>query len=106
MTQLALKYLNFAHSNEKIHAKYKVELKESQILRMVAKAYLENVPIRVQDLIDLRIIASPATIHASMKRLISKGMIGVKECKKDGRVKYLYPTTKSLKLYCEIAQLM
>ena len=45
MTQLALRYLNFAHSNEKIHAKYQVELKESQILRMVAKAYLENVPI-------------------------------------------------------------
>lgn len=106
MTQLALRYLNFAHSNEKIHAKYQVELKENQILRMVAKSYLEDVPVRVQDLIDLRIIASPATIHASMKRLISKGMIGVKECKKDGRIKYLYPTAKALKLFGEIAQLM
>ena len=103
----ALKYLNFSETRLQIQKNYGVVDKEWQILRIITKVYICNdPPIRVRNLIDLSEIASPATIHKTMKSLISKGLVKLIADEFDGRIKYLEPTSRAIKLFNEIGKKM
>ncbi len=99
-------YFEFANNRDKIHAKYKVSHRECIILRMVASAYHEGRKLTVSDVIQMKSIASPATSHAAIKTLIEKKLLENKTCAKDGRVRKLIPTDKSIKLYKELGMLL
>ena len=103
---MALKYLKFSDARQKIWGKYDVQSKERQILRLVAQAFFRDTPLKVSNLLDMSHIASPATIHKAMKLLISKDLLKVKEDKVDGRIKYLAPTNRAIKLFAEIGKEM
>jgi DNA-binding MarR family transcriptional regulator len=106
MTPLAMKYLKFADIRQKIQTNYDVQSKECQILRVTTQAHLKGSPFKVRDLLDISIIASPATIHKAMKLLISKDLLKIEADKTDGRIKYLAPTTRAIKLLTEIGRQM
>ena len=107
MDGYALKYLNFSETRQQIQKNYGVVDKEWQILRIITKTHICNdPPIRVRNLIDLSDIASPATIHKSMKALISKGLVKLIADESDGRIKYLEPTSRAIKLFNEIGKRM
>ena len=106
MTAFALKYLKFSEASQNIQSKYDVQPKDCQILRFVTKKYLEQKPLKVCELIYISTIASPATIHKSMKSLIAKGLLKVDEDDSDARIKYLGPTPRAMKIFMEIGKQM
>ena len=106
MSTLALKYLRFADVRHNIQDKYDVHTKECQILRVITNESLKGKPLRVRARLDMYIIASPATIHKAMKSLIEKGLLKVTEDKADGRIKYLAPTARAMKVFTEIGKRM
>jgi DNA-binding MarR family transcriptional regulator len=106
MVALVYKFLNFANKKEKIHAKYEVDEKKCKILRVVTQAHLENTPLKVRELIDLSQIASPATIHKTMKCLIAQNLLKLNDDHADKRIKYLVPTPLALKMYKEVGKEM
>ena len=107
MVASVLKYLNFSENHLQIQKKYGVVDKEWQILCEITKATICNAPpINVRNLIDKSEIASPATIHKAMKALISKDLIKTVADEFDGRIKYLEPTARAIKLFNEIGKKM
>ena len=106
MSTLAIKFLDFDEKRQFLQNKLTVKDKECKILRLVTRAYFQSNPLKVRMLIDMSSIASPATIHKSMKSLIAKGLIVTKEDKQDARIKYLVPTNRAIKLYSEIGKQM
>ena len=106
MTAIALKYLKFADVRQKMQSKYDVHSLECQILRVITQAHLQESPLKVQNLLDMSDIASPATIHNAMKSLITKGLLKIIECQKDGRIKYPAPTPRAIKLFTDIGNQM
>lgn len=106
MSSLAIKYLKFADFRHSIQNKYDVQSYEQQILRVITQNNFQGTPLRVRNLLDMTCIASPATIHKAMKLLISKGFLKVEMDKTDGRIKYLVPTPRTIKLFTEIGKAM
>ena len=106
MVALVSKFLNFANKKEKIHAKYGMDEKKCKILRVITQSHLQNTPIKVRELIDMSQIASPATIHKTMKGLIAQKLLKLNEDPTDKRVKYLAPTPLTFKFYNEIGKEM
>jgi DNA-binding MarR family transcriptional regulator len=106
MTTLAIKYLQFADVGEKIQASYNLSSKECKILRVITRAHLQNSSLRVQSLLSMSDIASPATIHKAIKSLVSKGLLKINHSDTDARIKLLSPTSRALKLYDELGRRM
>jgi DNA-binding MarR family transcriptional regulator len=106
MNTLVLKYIEFAEFRDKQRSKFDLNTNECKILRTITKASINKSPIKVRDLLDIGLIASPATIHKNMKLLISKRLIDIQSDPKDGRVKYLHPTKIGFNLLREIGKRM
>jgi DNA-binding MarR family transcriptional regulator len=51
-------------------------------------------------------IASPATIHKIIQYLIDQKMVAIKSDQRDGRIKYLIPTDRALRIFRELAMKM
>ena len=58
---------------------------------------------RVGDLLLLKQIASPATIHAALKKLLARGLITLRKAP-DSRAKYVELTELGLKRYNDLAK--
>ena len=70
-----------------INNQFKISDRQIKLLDLVGKAYYAKQTIFVGDLISQKHIASQATIHADLKKLICKKLLFAKICEKDGRVK-------------------
>ena len=99
------KYIKFKKSVYAINDKYGIEPIHVKILDHIANANYENHPISVSDLIAIREIASPATIHMRLKQLVSLGMLEMKPCP-DHRKKFLTVTNKTHERMNEICELI
>jgi len=106
MTALAMKYLQFAEVREKIQATYDLSPNECKILRVITRAHLQNSSLRVQSLLIMNHVASPATIHKTIKSLISKGLLKINHSDTDARIKLLSPTSRAVKLWDELGKKM
>lgn len=102
----SFEYLNFINARDQINQKYDVDLKSCILLRVILQAYVNEIPITVSDVITQKHLASPVTLHTGIKELIQKKLVATKSDPKDGRVKYLMPTARSLKLYRELSDLV
>lgn len=100
------KYLDFADELDRVRTKNKLNPRVWRALRMIAKAYLRDNPIRTIDLMSMAEIASPATIHKIIQYLIKNDMVAIQSDQQDGRVKYLIPTPRALKIFRELAAKM
>ncbi len=100
------KYLHFADELDRVRTKNKLNPRVWRALRMIAKAYLQNNPIRTIDLMQMAEIGSPATIHKIIQYLIDQDMVAIQSDRHDGRVKYLIPTSRASKIFRELAAKM
>jgi DNA-binding MarR family transcriptional regulator len=94
-----LKYLNFADILDQVREDFDINPSEWRALRVISKPFLQGSPIKTIDLMRISTIASPATIHKIIKILVAKELIQIKQDKVDGRIKYLVPTVKTLKIF-------
>ena len=100
------KYLDFADELDRVRSKNKLNPKVWRALRVIAKCHLKDQPIRIVDLMQMAEIASPATIHKIIQYLIDQDMVAIQSDRHDGRVKYLIPTPRALKIFRELAARM
>lgn len=99
-------YLDFVNERDQISLRYEVDAKSCAILRIILQAYVNDEPIAVSNVLVLRHIASPVTLHQGIKYLINKKLIATKSDPTDGRIKFLLPTDKAIKLYRELSALV
>jgi DNA-binding MarR family transcriptional regulator len=99
-------YLDFINARDQINHRFGIDSKSCALLRVVVQAFVNDQPITVSNVITLRHIASPVTLHQGIKHLMSKKLIATKSDPKDGRLKYLVPTNKAIKLYGELSALV
>jgi hypothetical protein len=99
-------YLDFINACDQITHRYDIDLKSCILLRVILQAFVDGQPITVSDVIILRHIASPVTLHQGIKYLINEKLVVTKNDPKDKRIKYLVPATKAIKLYQELSVLV
>jgi len=97
-------YFIYMDAKDIVHKKYQINDRECFVLRKITQSYLQNQTMRVSDVLMLKEFASPATLHNILKSLIEKKSLSVSADPKDGRVKYLEPTTLTLKMYEEMSR--
>ena len=97
-------YLLYLKQCKELDAKYDLDHNEIKLLNEVALAIMSNQPLTVSKALEIQEIASPATIHAAMKRLVVKQML-VQIPSKDSRTKYLELTKLGLKRYSELSEI-
>jgi len=106
MTALVKKYIKFSNYVEDIKFGFAINSQEWAILLIIASADVEKSNIKVKDLLKLNHIASPATIHKSIKLLMAKKLLRVQNDANDARIKYLHLTSKGLNLLNEVGKKM
>ena len=75
---------------------------EIKILNEIFFASEQKKSLRVSDILILKNIASPATLHAALKKLVTKNLIHYRTVS-DSRVKYLELTKLATKRYSDLA---
>lgn len=99
-------YLDFVDRRDSLRNQFDLSIKECLVLRIITRKYLNQETFRVNQLLEMEFIASPATIHGIMKKLAVKKAIKLVQDKTDGRVKYIVPTAKSMNLLAELGKLV
>jgi DNA-binding MarR family transcriptional regulator len=94
-----LKYLKFMEQVKQLNKQFDLSYYEIELLDTAAKAHFSEQPIFVGDLIYQRNIATQATLHAVLKRLIEKKLLSTKYHEEDGRVKKVALTKASIEHY-------
>ena len=99
-------YLNYVDKRDLLRGKYALTNNECLVLRTIIRHYIHNDTLRVRQLIDMEFIASPATIHGVIKKLVAKKMLTLEIDATDGRVKYLVPSDEALDLLSKLGKLV
>lgn len=99
-------YLDFVDRRDSLRTQCNLSIKECLVLRIITRRHLNHEAFRVKQLLDMDFIASPATIHGIIKRLVAKKAVKLVQDKNDGRVKYLVPSTMSINLLAELGKLV
>ncbi len=100
------KYLEFADELDRVRDTNDLPPSKWRALHAIAKCHLRGAPIKTVDLMHMADIASPATIHKMIKSLQDNQFIKIDSDKHDGRIKYLIPTAKTLKIFRDLASKM
>jgi DNA-binding MarR family transcriptional regulator len=100
------RYLQFTAQAQQINGGFDLNHYEIQLLDLTATAYSLGQPIFIGDLIYQRHIASQATLHASVKKLIAKELLCIKPHEGDGRTKELRLTTLAIDRYKRLQKAM
>ena len=104
VNQKIRQYLLYLKQCDDLDAKYKLDDIEIKLLNEIAYALLAESCLTVSGMLTLKKIASPATLHAAMKRLIVKNLI-VQIPAKDSRAKYLDLSKSGWKRYSELSDI-
>jgi len=105
VNQKIRQYLLYLKQCDDLDTKYKLDDIEIKLLNEIAYALLAESCLTVSGMLALKKIASPATLHAAMKRLIAKNLI-VQIPAKDSRTKYLDLSKSGWKRYSEHADIL
>ena len=89
-------YAHFSVANEKLWKG--IPFRERQIVKVILVNNPEN-PLKVSDLISIRILGSPATVHSALKSLIDSGYLEYFTIPNSSRNKYIALTKKSTTLF-------
>jgi DNA-binding MarR family transcriptional regulator len=105
VNQKIRQYLLYLKQCDDLDAKYNLDDIEVKLLNEIAYALLAESSLTVSGALALKKIASPATLHAAMKRLIVKNLI-LQIPAKDSRTKYLDLSKSGWKRYSEHADIL
>ena len=98
-----LAYIKYLREEDAINELYGLDSTQIKVLNAVIFAVHEKRDGRVGDLLLLKQIASPATIHAALKKLLARGLITLRKAP-DSRAKYVELTELGLKRYNDLAK--
>jgi DNA-binding MarR family transcriptional regulator len=98
-----LAYIKYLREEDAINELYGLDSTQIKVLNAVIFAVYEKRDGRVGDLLLLKQIASPATIHAALKKLLARGLITLRKAP-DSRAKYVELTELGLKRYNDLAK--
>ena len=104
VNQKIRQYLLYLKQCDEVDAKYNLNPTEIKLLNEIARALLVEDSLTVSSALALNQIASPATLHAAMKRLIVKNLI-VQVPAQDSRTKYLDLSKLGWKRYSELSDI-
>lgn len=96
-------YLNFLTATEKVWVGFSPKARE--ILEAVIKRG-SAAPFKVQDVINMRSIASQATLHKCLGELVASKHISLKPDPTDGRVKFVTLSKKGNLLVDRLNELL
>jgi DNA topoisomerase IA len=94
-----LRFLNCLNAIGKTADDKKLDAIEEHLLNKVALAHSEGFDVLVGDLLELKSVGSPATLHGRIKNLIAMGYLKQIVDAEDNRRKKLVPTKYALKYY-------
>lgn len=86
-----------------VNQKYALDPIEIKLLNELGIAHEESRELRVSDLIAMRDIASPATLHGALKRLLIRGLI-LHIPQVDSRIKFVEITSLGWKRFSELSE--
>lgn len=92
-------YLQFLASTAKISAQFSDH--EKQVLKAIFVRSIDN-PFQVRDILEMKTIASQATLHKTLSNLVKGGYLILKPSDDDGRVKYVMMTQKIIRFLKEL----
>lgn len=92
-------YLKFLTSTAKISAQFSDH--EKQVLKAIFVRGTHN-PFQVGDILEMKDIASQATLHKTLSDLVKAGYLTLKPSANDGRIKYVVMTQKIIKFLKEL----
>ena len=93
------KYFDYLAVLEKNNRQLELNSIDVLLLNVIAKARSEDRILIVKDLLLLKDIASQATIHGRLKKLVQTKLITLKATKGDGRLKEVELTRLANKRY-------
>ena len=74
-----------------------------KLLEVIALGELEGAPLQVSKAMELKLIASPASIHRKLEALRAQGLIDHVYIEGNWRTKFLKPTELALAHYAKIS---
>jgi DNA-binding MarR family transcriptional regulator len=83
-----------------------LDLREEQLLNLMAMTRHANEQITVMQAMDISIDMSNSTTHRRLKSLRVKGIIALVSDKQDTRIKYVTPTSKARQYFAQIGRCM
>lgn len=101
-----LAYLHFSDQRDLVRLRAQVSSKECELLRVLTKNHLGNHNLTAQQLLEMEYLGSPSSIHALIKRLMSKKMVLALPDQNDSQMKHLIPSPKALGLLSELGKLI
>lgn len=96
-----IKYLKFEITSNQ---RYDLNTAQIRILNEILFSYSKGIDIKVGDILSNREIASQATSHVALKKLVQKGLISYQTVS-DNRTKYLVITKFGHKRFTELAKI-
>ena len=96
-------YIKYLREEDAINEFYDLDSTQIKVLNAVFLAIHEKRDGKVGDLLLLKHIASPATIHAALKKLLARGLITLRKSS-DSRAKYVELSALGLKRFNDLAK--
>lgn len=96
-------YLKFLEKLQAKKSSLSLSPTETKLLHAVAQAQDNGDILQVKDLLALGEIASQATLHGSLKKLVEKKLLTTKADKVDGRVKHVQLTKLGNKYFSDLS---
>jgi DNA-binding MarR family transcriptional regulator len=98
-----LAYIKYLREEDAINESYGLDSTQIKVLNAIFIAVYEKKDGKVGDLLLLKQVASPATIHAALKKLLARGLITFRKSP-ESRAKYVELTELGLKRFNDLAK--
>ena len=102
-TKIIVSYIKYLKFEIASNQRYELDTVQIRVLNEILFSYSKGIDIKVGDILSNRDIASQATSHVALKRLVEKGLIGYQTVS-DNRAKYLVITKLGHKRFAELAK--
>lgn len=102
ITEKLVAYVKYLKYEEDINDIYGLEPIQLQVLNAIFFACAEKRKLKVGDILVLKKIASPATLHAALKKLIDKKLVTY-QLSKTSRAKYFELSNLGIQRFTELA---
>ena len=102
-TKIMVSYIKYLKFEIASNQRYELDTVQIRVLNEILFSYSKGIDIKVGDILSNRDIASQATSHVALKKLVEKGLIGYQTVS-DNRAKYLVITKLGHKRFAELAK--
>jgi DNA-binding Lrp family transcriptional regulator len=107
MKQIYLRYLVLAEALRKTNLDHSgIDDVGKKLLEIIAINSAQGQPLVVTQTMELSDIASPATIHRRISKLLKAGLIEVVKSDHNQKIKFLVPTQSSIDYFEKMGKLM